>query len=417
MVARAAATGPWPGRAPASARRASCQAAHAAASCVTHSVTLCVMFLLLGCHGGDPRAEERREMHTLLSEGERALERGAELAGYGRPACEKRPWFTCVEGKGSSDQGHVYLNDAVQILSALHASDPGNARVGRALAEAHIQSWNFSAAMHVLEPLLQSDGDQSPFMQLMLRETLMRVHIMSTRGGRLRDASRAQAEILRQFLVANATFAAMHFVEIPMVTGVMARENMLRLHNQALQALPPPSQRPPMATMKQIFSSLVLRKQKIFTVGYVSGKGFQRYSTTEALLATFWIRRQMPWSGPNGRHMRSICYAPLPDDGSSEREMMSQVCELVEADGMTSQQLAHRIQADTVHVLIDLHGYTLGPTPTWAQVMHCLQIDKGLFVGHIGLFTGHAAAERPGAGSLPRTAADHGERARAVVHF
>ena len=304
-------------------------------------------------------------MHTLFSEGERALERGKELARYGRPACEKRPWFTCLEGKESSDQGLVYLNDAVQILSAVQASLAENATVGRALAEAHIQSWNFSAALQVLETfLLQRIGDQER-----LRETLMLAHIMSTRGARLRDAARAQAEILRQFREANATFAAMHFVEVPAVTAVMARENIQRLHDKAIQDLPPLSLRPPVATMKQVWSSLVRRKEKTLTVGYLSGKGFQRYSTTEALLGKFFIRKQMPWRGAEGRRMRSLCYAPLPDDGSAQREMMGQVCDLVQAHAMTSLQLAHRIQSDKVHVLIDLHGYTLGATSVCAQVM------------------------------------------------
>ena len=43
---------------------------------------------------------------------------------YGRPACEKMPWFTCVEGKGSSDQGLVYLKDAVQVPLSIVPSTP-----------------------------------------------------------------------------------------------------------------------------------------------------------------------------------------------------------------------------------------------------------------------------------------------------
>ena len=62
------------------------------------------------------------------------------------------------------------------------------------------------------------------------------------------------------------------------VTAAMAYENMRRLHNLALEQLPPESQRPQVVKMSHVFSSLMRKGKTTFTVGYVSGKGFQRYS-------------------------------------------------------------------------------------------------------------------------------------------
>jgi hypothetical protein len=46
------------------------------------------------------------------------------VCSYGRPACEKRPFFKCVESKESSEQGVLYLHDAVQVASVSPASLP-----------------------------------------------------------------------------------------------------------------------------------------------------------------------------------------------------------------------------------------------------------------------------------------------------
>ena len=42
--------------------------------------------------------------------------------------------------------------------------------------------------------------------------------------------------------------------------------------------------------MSHVFTSIIKNKDKALRVGYVSGKGFNRFSTTSAMLANFFVR-------------------------------------------------------------------------------------------------------------------------------
>ena len=139
-----------------------------------------------------------------------------------------------------------------------------------------------------------------------------------------------------------------------------------------MRALPQPGDRPPAPRMSHLHHQLMLPSSgvKTLTIGLVCAKGFGDSHTTRALLGVFLARNRRPWRGPDGRRMTTSCYAPQPDDGSDIRRLWAlRGCDaFVAAHDMAAPYLSRRIQRDRTHLLVDLHGYSLGHASAWAQV-------------------------------------------------
>ena len=334
----------------------------------------------------------------LEAEGLAALQNGEALSIFARPYCERVSYFQCHRSDGSSFHGRALVQKAVAKIGAALSANANSQRRLWMLSEAQLHAGNLTGALEHLLPFVRAarineaskhhgedplagletfdtdpwGGTTGPGHVGWLPTALTDIHVFGTRGAHLAKVEPVQQEILHQHQYAARAFPAMHFVEIPGVTGRMAFTNSRRLHELAMRALPPPGDRPPAPQMGHLHHQLMLPSSgvKTLTIGLVCAKGFGDSHTTRALLGIFLARKRRPWRGPDGRRMTTSCYAPQPDDGSDIRRLWAlRGCDaFVAAHEMSAPDLSRRIQRDRTHLLVDLHGYSLGHATVWAQV-------------------------------------------------
>ena len=266
------------------------------------------LILMLMCHALILCAATDEEIEKMIREGLQAWSSGQRAQMWARPHCEKAPWFECKEQAQttSSNDGDLILHFALRNFTAVLRSNPFELRALLGRVHTLHALRNFSGALlaltaiaqdlsHDLDAINVRDFNGDEFGGVV--NLLTKMHVSSTRGGYMTEAALVQREILRQHTILNRTFPAMHFIEIPGVTPAMALENMHRLNKLAIGLLPSASDRPPPAEMRDLFDPLVLGKRKDFTVGFVSAKGFSRYTTTTAMLGLFLVKQRRVLAG------------------------------------------------------------------------------------------------------------------------
>jgi len=90
-------------------------------------------------------------------------------------------------------------------------------------------------------------------------------------------------------------------------------------------------------------------------VGYVSGTGFQEFTTTALFISALLARHDPATTAV-------ACYAWMPDDGSSLRAGIAGACaRFVDLHRADHSHAAELVNSDGVQVLVDLTGLTLNP--------------------------------------------------------
>ena len=233
---------------------------------------------------------DESQFSSLLSHGYARTEYGKMLSVYGRPACEHASWFLCYDTAVSSDDGiRKWLQEAISCLKKAIELRPTDKSAYIILMDALLSKSDLSASLDLYE-----QHWIRPELSISLQDRiniLNKIHVLSTRNCRWGASSRAHHLITGLVRNESVSMPAMHWVEIPGVTAVEAMENMKLLSDAVEHSVADDLVGLAKRTKKTVRRSRASGTQQL-VIGYVSGKGFQQYTTTDALLGLFLARER-----------------------------------------------------------------------------------------------------------------------------